>query len=224
MILVTWFYSLCAQLIYVLLGNKMVFHPSKFFCCIPIKKSAFLAYGIPLYIGIPTCVIIYSYLRIFTTVHHHNSNFHLHGNPISLVHVEEVKVTRTIFVIVVLFSLCWIPVFTIDLVDTTSQRWTFPPEAYVAYTFLATISSALNPLIYGVFNESFRKTYLKVLRCRYCRSQAVFMPVIVIFSGWEQNGSFIIQSKTVLAFMIYMVNNFISCFQTAPSSIAILES
>ena len=54
MILVTWFYSICAPLIYVLLGNKMVFHPSKFFSCIPIKNSTFLAYGIPLYIGIPT--------------------------------------------------------------------------------------------------------------------------------------------------------------------------
>ena len=41
MILVTWFYSICAPLIYVLLGNKMVFHPSKFLCCIPIKKVHF---------------------------------------------------------------------------------------------------------------------------------------------------------------------------------------
>ena len=49
----------------------------------------------------------------------------------------------------------------------------------MAYTFLATISSALNPLIYGVFNKSFRKNYLKVLCCRYCRSQAVVEPLAV---------------------------------------------
>ena len=101
MILVTWFYSICAPLIYVLLGNKMVFHPSKFFSCIPIKNSAFLAYGIPLYIGIPTPVIICSYLRIFSTVRHHNTNFHQPGNPISTVNVEEVA--RTILVIAVFF-------------------------------------------------------------------------------------------------------------------------
>lgn len=54
---------------------------------------------------------------------------------------------------------------------------------------------------------------------------ALFIPVIARFSGWEQNGSFIIQSKTVLAFMTYMVNHiFILCFQTAPFSISILES
>ena len=177
MILVTWFYSICAPLIYMLLGNKMVFHPSKFLCCVPIKNSAFWAYGIPLYIGIPTCVIIYSYLRIFTTVRHHNSNFHHPGNPISTVNVEEVKVARTILVIVVFFNLCWIPILTIDFLDTIFQRWIFPPEAYIAYTFLGAISSALNPFIYGVLNKSFRKNYLNVLRCRCCRSQAVVEPL-----------------------------------------------
>ena len=47
----------------------------------------------------------------------------------------------------------------------------------MAYTFLATISSALNPFIYGVLNKSFRKNYLNVLRCRCCRSQAVVEPL-----------------------------------------------
>ena len=100
MILVSWFYSICAPLIYVLSGSKMVFHPSKFFCYFPIENSAFMAYGIPLYVGIPTCVIIYCYFRIFTTVRHHNSNFHRPGNPISTVNVEEVKVASTILVCV----------------------------------------------------------------------------------------------------------------------------
>ena len=82
-ILVSWLYSICAPLIYVLSGNKIVFLPSKFFCFFPIIKGAIVAYGLPLYIGIPTCVIVYCYFRIFTTVRNHNySNFHLPGNPI----------------------------------------------------------------------------------------------------------------------------------------------
>ena len=175
MILVTWFYSICVPLIY---ASKMVFHASKFICFIPTINSVFLAYiFIFLHMGILTCVKIYCYFRIFTTVRHHNSNFHHPGNPISTVNVEEVKVARTILVIVVFFNLCWIPIFTIDFVDTNFQRWIFPREAYMAYTFLATISSALNPVIYGVLNKSFRKNYLKVLHCRCCRSQAVVEPL-----------------------------------------------
>ena len=175
MIFVTWLYSICFPLIHLLRGKKMIFHPSKFFCSFPIESNEFLAYGFRLYVGFLTGVIIYCYFRIFTTVRQHNNNFP--GNPINPLHVEEVKVALTIFVVLALFNLCWIPVLTIDLVDTVHQKWTFPPEAYLAYTFLATISSALNPLIYGVLNKSFRKNYLKVLRCRCCRSRAVVEPL-----------------------------------------------
>ena len=175
MIFVTWLSSICVPLIPLLRGKKMFFHPSKFLCSFPIESSAFLTYGIRLYVGFLTGVIIYCYFRIFTTVRHHNNNFS--GNPMSPVNVEEVKVARTIFLVVVFFNLCWIPILTIDLVDAVRQKWSFPREAYLAYTFLGTISCVLNPLIYGVLNKSFRKNYLKVLRCRCCRSQAVVEPL-----------------------------------------------
>ena len=177
MILLSWFYSMCCPLPYFLAGHKMVFHASKFFCYPPINNPVFLSYGVPLYIGIPTSIIFYCYLKIFKTVRSHNHNFHLPGNQASIANVEEIKVARTLFVIVVFFNLCWTPVFLIDIVDTILGRWTFPREVYVAYTFLANISSALNPFIYGVLNKNFRKDYLKLLCCRYCRSQTVVRPL-----------------------------------------------
>ena len=178
MILVSWFSSFCAPLPHVLSGRKMVFHPAKFFCYLGIENSASIHYGNPLYIGVPTCVIVYCYFRIFTTVRSHNRNAHLPNNPISSVHVEEVKVARTIFVVVVFFNLCWIPVLTVNVLDYLFQRWIFPTEIYIVYTLLATLSSAVNPLIYGVMNKSFRTNYLKVLRCTYYRSQVVVGPLV----------------------------------------------
>ena len=178
MILVSWFSSFCAPLPHVLSGRKIVFHPAKFFCYFSIPNTN-MYYGSPLYIGVPTCVIIYCYLRIFSTVRNHNRNVHLPGNPISSVNVEEVKVARTIFVVVVFFNLCWIPVLTVNVLDDVFQRWIFPTDVYIFYTLLATLSSAVNPLIYGVMNKSFRTNYLKVLRCTYCRSQAVVRPLVL---------------------------------------------
>ena len=178
MILVSWFSSFCAPLPFVLSGGKMVFHPAKFFCYYSIANTN-MYYGSPLYIGVPTCVIIYCYLRIFTTVRNHNRNVHLPGNPISSVNVEEVKVARTIFVVVVFFNLCWIPVLTVNVLDNVFQRWIFPTDVYIFYTLLGTFSSAVNPLIYGVMNKSFRTNYLKVLRCAYCRSQAAVRPLVL---------------------------------------------
>ena len=70
----------------------MVFHASKFFCYPPINNPVFLAYGVPLYIGIPTSIIFYCYLKIFKTVRSHNNNFHLPGNQATMANVEEIKV------------------------------------------------------------------------------------------------------------------------------------
>ena len=178
MILVSWLYSILVPFPYVLSGHKMIFHPAKFICFLNIDTTALISFE-TVFVGIPSCIIFYFYFRIFKTVRSHNNNLHLSGNGINAVNVEEVKVARTLFVIVVFFNLCWTPVLVIDLVDIIRGMWTFPREAYVAYSVLATLSAALNPFIYGVLNRNFRREYLKLLRCRHCRPQAVVEPSLV---------------------------------------------
>ena len=187
MITVSWFYSLWAPLPYILSGHKMVFHPSKFFCYLQIHSGAFTAFMVTVYVGLPTLVIFYCYLRIFQTVRGHNNNIQTSVFGSSAVNVEEIKVARTLFIIVVFFNLCWTPVMLIDIVDTIYGRWTFPRETYVAYSFLATISSALNPIIYGLMNNNFRSEYLKILRCSYCRLQTAVEPFVLIKRRGDAN-------------------------------------
>ena len=183
MIFMSWFYSIWAPLPYILNGHRMVFHPSKFFCYLQIDSGPFTAFLVTVYVGFPTCLIFYSYFKIYRNVRSHNINFQGSWVGFNTVNVEEIKVARTLFVIVVFFNLCWTPVLLIDIVDTILGRWTFPREAYVAYSFLATISSALNPMIYGVLNKNFKKEYLKFLRCSYCRLQAAIEPFIMHTGG-----------------------------------------
>ena len=184
MILVSWLYGICCPLPYMLSGFKMVFHPSKTFCYLQIDSDAFTTFSVTVYGGIPSCVIIYCYLRIFKTVRSHNNHFQNTATGSTTVNVEEIKVARAIFVIVVFFNLCWTPIFVIDLVDTFHGRWIFPREAYLSYTFLGTISSALNPMIYGLLNKNFQKEYLKILRCRCCHSQTIVAPLEVEGGGF----------------------------------------
>ena len=179
MIFVSWFYSMCIPLPYFIGGFKMVFHPSKFLCYLQIERREFTVYGEIAYVAIPTCVIFYCYMRIFKTVRSHNNNFQPSRTATSTVNVEEIKVARTLFLILVFFNLCWTPVLLVDIIDTVS----FPREVYVTYSFLATLNSALNPLLYGVLNKNFRKEYLKILRCSYCRLQAIVAPVFIVQSG-----------------------------------------
>ena len=179
MIIVSWLYPVCAPLPYMLSGHKMVFHPSKCFCYLEIDSGAFTAIMVTVFVGLPTCIIFYCYLGIFKTVRNHSRNFQNTGDGISTVNVEDIKVARTLLVIVVFFGLCWTPVLLIDIVDTVRGSWIFPREVYVAYSFLATISSALNPMIYGALNKTLRKEYLKLLRCNYGSSGSTVGPFLV---------------------------------------------
>ena len=98
MILLSWFCSMCCPLPYFLGGHKMIFHASKFFCYPPIDNSAFVAFWLLLYLGIPSTIILYCYLRVFQTVRSHSNNFQRPGNPVIMANVEEIKVARTLFV------------------------------------------------------------------------------------------------------------------------------
>ena len=110
MILVAWLYSMLVPFPYVLSGHKMIFQPAKFICFLNIDTT-----------GLRSFETILEF-RIFKTVRSHNNNFHLSRRGINAVNVEEVKVARTLFVIVVLFTLCWAPVVVIDIRDFKIQR------------------------------------------------------------------------------------------------------
>lgn len=69
------------------------------------------------------------------------------------------------FVSVSFFILCWTPVFVIDVIDTFRGHLSLPFDAYIMYTICAALPNAVNPIIYGIVNPTFRKEYLKLLKC-----------------------------------------------------------
>jgi melatonin receptor type 1A len=76
------------------------------------------------------------------------------------------RTTHTLFAIVIVFIVCWTPVLIIDIIDTIDGKWSLPRAVYASYTFLATISNAINPVIYGLMNPTLRGGYLDLLLCR----------------------------------------------------------
>ena len=180
MIILSWLYSMTASLPYLLSGHRMVFHPSKFFCYLQIDSGAFTAIVVTVYVGLPTCFIIFCYLRIYQFVRDHNRNLQRDETGDRAINVEEIKITRTLFAIVVVFNLCWTPLLIIDVVDTILGSWHFSREAYFAYSILGTMSSAINPMLYGVLNKTFQREYFRLFRCVYCRSHLVVEPSLAL--------------------------------------------
>ncbi|XP_067637940.1 dopamine receptor 2 [Eurosta solidaginis] len=109
------------------------------------------------------------------TTSHHSRNSSVisrdssrHGRNIKL----EQKATKVLGVVFFTFVILWSPFFVLNLMPTICgdcenhiAHWVFDVVTWLGYA-----SSMVNPIFYTIFNELFRKTFKKVILCKYCSS------------------------------------------------------
>lgn len=71
--------------------------------------------------------------------------------------------TRTLFVTVLGYMICWTPVLIDDVFERDVGNFSLSRGIYVMCTTFGITSSSLNPNIYGALNQIFRREYKKVL-------------------------------------------------------------
>ncbi|KAM4598501.1 sphingosine 1-phosphate receptor 2 isoform 1-T2 [Polymixia lowei] len=73
---------------------------------------------------------------------------------------------KTVTIVLGVFIMCWLPAFTILLLDSSCKMQSCPilSKADIFFGF-ATLNSALNPLIYTLRSKDMRKEFLRVLCC-----------------------------------------------------------
>ena len=85
------------------------------------------------------------------------------------------KVLIMLMTVVILFALCWLPVYISQFISFFDKD-NFPcgPPAVLGFMsyFLGQANSAINPTIYAIFNSNFRKGFKDILLCR-CRRNRV---------------------------------------------------
>lgn len=73
---------------------------------------------------------------------------------------------KTVTIVLGVFIVCWLPAFTILLLDTSCSMKQCPIlNDAVVFFGIATLNSALNPLIYTLRSKDMRKEFLRVLCC-----------------------------------------------------------
>ncbi|XP_078368899.1 beta-1 adrenergic receptor-like [Oculina patagonica] len=145
------------------------FHPGKGYCAFAMEQNFIFALcmGLALITSpfiIMSCLYCRIYLSVRRAVFPQGNNSEAESQRTA--HVQEVKVTKTLAAVLVGFSVCWFPILIIDQIDMNNGAPMLPRQVYYFYGLSIYMSSAINPVLYGLMNRSFRAEYKRTITCK----------------------------------------------------------
>ena len=162
MIFAAWVIASLVQLSYVAAGHRYLFHAGKIFCN-QDGREPFSTILVSIFGGVPMSIISFCCFNVFRSVRAHTKTC-FRDVAWNRVNVEDIKVARILLVMVLAYVICFSPVIIIESIDFFSRGSYLPRQVYLFYTVAATLSSSVNPVIYGVMNRTFRQEYKRLLR------------------------------------------------------------
>ncbi|XP_070535787.1 alpha-2Db adrenergic receptor-like [Ptychodera flava] len=103
--------------------------------------------------------------------------------------VEDVKITKTVLIVLLAFVICWAPISIVNFLETFFN-YDIPLALDLFTVYMVFLNCALNPIIYGMMNRNFRKGFRDIF-C-FCkdmkfRRQRSVGAVIAIHSVADEN-------------------------------------
>eukprot|EP00058_Branchiostoma_floridae_P022199 XP_002607689.1 hypothetical protein BRAFLDRAFT_82865 [Branchiostoma floridae] len=78
---------------------------------------------------------------------------------------REQKAINVMKIVIGVFLFCWLPFFVANVLQAC-QSCQVSPTMFSVLTWLGYVNSAVNPVIYTIFNPEFKKAFKKILLCR----------------------------------------------------------
>lgn len=165
-------FTIATLIVKVLKLTKSKFIPS-LMVCLWVYEYRFSVIGILgnmasiLCVGIPLIVINVCYYKIFKKIREHKRNVAPSSSGSGLgTSVQEVKITWTLFAVVLSYFLSWIPAIAIQVIGNLAFPGRLPREVQMIVTYNVLCSSAINPFVYAAINPAFRSEYAKIFKLK----------------------------------------------------------
>uniref|UniRef100_A0A673B369 G-protein coupled receptors family 1 profile domain-containing protein n=2 Tax=Sphaeramia orbicularis TaxID=375764 RepID=A0A673B369_9TELE len=113
---------------------------------------------------VPIAVVTFCYLRIWILVIQVRRKVKSEVRP--RIKPSDLRNFITMFVVFVLFAICWAPLNFIGLavaIDPETVAPRIPEWLFVVSYFMAYFNSCLNAIIYGLLNQNFRREYKRII-------------------------------------------------------------
>ncbi|XP_043935158.1 melatonin receptor type 1C-like [Protopterus annectens] len=163
-VFLTWI--LCIILLLPVTSTGAIQYDSRVYSCVfNFTTNLFLNIALSsLQIIIPLSIVMFCYTRIWILVI--QAKYRVRRENKQKLKFNEVRNFLTMFVVFVLFAVCWGPFTTVGLAVSFSPRGKVPRLAdwlIVLSYFMAYFNSCLNGIIYGIFNRNFRNEYKRIV-------------------------------------------------------------
>ena len=116
----------------------------------------------------PLLTTIFSYIKVAKMIRQHNaamsSTIH-RGATGSSITVQELRLSKSLFVVVFAFMICWIPFWVVAFLWSFNIVKSMPRNINVLANFCIYLSHTINPFIYAGMNSTFRSEFRKMLCC-----------------------------------------------------------
>ncbi|KAM6151623.1 melatonin-related receptor [Rhynchocyon petersi] len=157
-LVVTWFMTIVAVLPNMYIGT-VEYDPRTYTCIFNYLNNAlFVMIIVCIHFIVPLFIVAFCYFHIWIRV----LAFRTEGRRNLNNQMAEVHNFLTMFVIFLLFAVCWCPLHVLTVVVAVSPKGVLekiPNWLYLAVYFIAYFNSSLNAIVYGILNENFRKEY-----------------------------------------------------------------
>ena len=122
-----------------------------------------------LFFVLPLAVTTFSYRNVLKKIQEHNAGTaqSLRANNNETVTTNEIRLSKSLFVVVFAFMLCWVPAWVITILTRLFFGNKMPRNVQLLCTFFVNISNAVNPFIYAGMNPVFRREFRKLLGCKF---------------------------------------------------------
>lgn len=116
-----------------------------------------------LVVAIPFSIILFCYFKIYKIIKAHGNMIGNLRRDQPSVNVEDIKIATTLFTVIVVFIICYIPASVINILDMAHLGFTIPHWLDMFSFVLVVSNHANNPVIYNALNRSFRQSFREVL-------------------------------------------------------------
>lgn len=180
-----WFLVALTTLLPLVLGDSEFVFKASYAVCVPSfrQKVTFYAMAIHGSFGVLSLLIVaVCYIKVSRAIRQilprdaqnedENQGRECLENGDVVMRTREVKITKMMYAIVLVFAILWIPPAVI-IVVTRATLGNIPRDVSMLVPYAYNISSLTNPVVYASLNRSFRREFkmifLSIIYCQYCR-------------------------------------------------------